>query len=141
VSNVLVRLSRCCSPLPGDEIVGYVTRGRGVSIHRKDCPNLAQDNPTKERYVDVEWDAVSTGSYAVDVDIEAVDRTGLLADVVNALAEIKAPLMRVNAQTGRSRLAHVSLTVEVNHIEHLNNILKRIRRVDGVLQAYRGGGA
>ncbi|HAH95995.1 MAG TPA: hypothetical protein DCL69_03720, partial [Firmicutes bacterium] len=62
------------------------------------------------------------------------------ADVVNALAEIKAPLMRVNAQTGRSRLAHVSLTVEVNHIEHLNNILKRIRRVDGVLQAYRGGG-
>ncbi|HBE06740.1 MAG TPA: (p)ppGpp synthetase [Firmicutes bacterium] len=140
VSNLLVRLSRCCSPLPGDEIVGYVTRGRGVSIHRKDCPNLTQENPGNERYVEVEWDAVSAGSYPVDVDIEAVDRTGLLADVVNALAEIKAPLMRVNAQTGRSRLAHVSLTVEVNHIEHLNNILKRIRRVDGVLQAYRGGG-
>lgn len=141
VSNLLVRLSRCCNPLPGDEIVGYVTRGRGVSIHRRDCPNIQNEPQHDARLVEVEWDIAPRGGYIVDVSIEAVDRLGLLADVVNVLAETKAPLVGVNAHTGRSHLAHISLQLEVNHIEHLNNVLKRVRRVDGVLQAYRGGGS
>lgn len=140
VPNLLVRLSRCCNPVPGDDIVGYVTRGRGVSVHRRDCANAQLSPDHTERTVEVDWDIAAAGGYTVDVDIEAVDREGLLTDIINAISEIKAPINAVNARAGRSHLAHIGLTLQVDHLEHLNNLLKRLRRVGGVLQATRGGG-
>ncbi|HAI85686.1 MAG TPA: (p)ppGpp synthetase [Firmicutes bacterium] len=138
VDNVLVRFARCCNPVPGDSIVGYITRGRGVSVHREDCPNIAAIMGEDEgRQVDVSWDMGNSTSYPVEIEMEASDGPGLLTGVMNAVLEMKAHVSAVNARTGRNRTALISMTVEINDVAHMNNVIGRLKRLQGVQNVHR----
>jgi guanosine-3',5'-bis(diphosphate) 3'-pyrophosphohydrolase len=134
VEDLLVRFSRCCNPVPGDPIIGFITRGKGVSVHRADCPNLASEDP--ERIIEVEWDQETNTTYPVDIEIEAVDRVNLLTDVMNAISEMK---LYLNAAKARSKngSAYINLTLEISHSDQIAGIFKRVRKVDGIQRVYR----
>lgn len=134
VENLLVRFSKCCSPVPGDQIIGFITRGKGVSIHRIDCPNILAEN--KERIIEVEWDQNVPGVYSVDIEIEAEDRVNLLTDVLNAISELKLYLSAAKARTKKGR-AFINLTLEIANSDQIQSIFKRVGRVEGVQRVYR----
>ena len=137
IDNCLVKLSKCCNPLPGDEIIGYITKGRGVSIHRKDCVNVKDLLKEENRIIDVSWVDEKQASYNVDIEISANDRSGLLADITKALSAAKANIVGINAKTGKDRIAIIELTLETKSIDELNSILKAIRKVDSVYEVTR----
>ena len=137
IDNCLVKLSKCCNPLPGDEIIGYITRGRGVSVHRKDCVNVKDLLKEENRIIDVSWVEQKQAQYNVDIEVFANDRSGLLADVTKELANSKANIIGVNARTGKDRIAIIELTVETKNLDELNTILKAIRKVDSVYEVKR----
>ena len=137
IDNCLVKLSKCCNPLPGDEIIGYITKGRGVSVHRKDCVNDKDLLKEENRIIDVSWVEEKQASYNVDVEISANDRSGLLADITQALSSAKANIVGINAKTGKDRIAIIELTLETKSIDELNSILKAIRKVDSVYEVTR----
>ena len=137
IDNCLVKLSKCCNPLPGDEIIGYITKGRGVSVHRKDCVNVKDLLKEENRIIDVSWVEEKQASYNVDVEISANDRSGLLADITQALSSAKANIVGINAKTGKDRIAIIELTLETKSIDELNSILKAIRKVDSVYEVTR----
>ena len=138
VDNCLVKFSKCCNPVPGDDIIGYVTKGRGVSIHRKDCTNVKDLLSEEERIIEVEWyeDKAPT-VYNVDIQILANDRTGLLQDVVREITNLKINIMGVNTRTNRDRIATIDVTMEVQNTEQLNKVAKQIRKVDSVYEVTR----
>ena len=138
VDNCLVKFSKCCNPVPGDDIIGYVTKGRGVSIHRKDCTNIEDLLSEEERIIEVEWyeDKAPT-VYNVDIEVLANDRTGLLADVVKEITNLKVNIMGVNTRTNRDRIATIYVTVEVQNTEQLNKVVKQIRKIDSVYEVTR----
>lgn len=135
--NVMVRFSKCCSPVPGDEIVGYVTKGRGVSIHRKDCPNIKDYVYDKNRIVEVEWDQGKNMAYQADIQIMANDRYGLLTDVTSILADIKISVRAVNARTTKDNVAIINLTLEITSRDQLEKIMNKLKALDGVTDVYR----
>jgi GTP pyrophosphokinase len=135
--NVMVRFSKCCSPVPGDEIVGYVTKGRGVSIHRKDCPNIKDYVYDKNRIVEVEWDQGKNIAYQADIQIMANDRYGLLTDVTSILADIKISVRAVNARTTKDNVAIINLTLEITSRDQLEKIMNKLKALDGVTDVYR----
>ncbi|MCP2240721.1 RelA/SpoT family protein [Thermoanaerobacterium thermosaccharolyticum] len=135
--NVMVRFSKCCSPVPGDEIVGYVTKGRGVSIHRKDCPNIKDYVYDKNRIIEVEWDQGKNIAYQADIQIMANDRYGLLTDVTSILADIKISVRAVNARTTKDNVAIINLTLEITSREQLEKIMNKLKALDGVTDVYR----
>ena len=137
IDNCLVKLSKCCNPLPGDEIVGYITKGRGVSVHRKDCANVKDLLSEENRMIDVEWYKEANEIYKVDIEVLANDRTGLLVDVLTAIKEAKAKLVGVNTKTTKEHIAIIDVSVEVENIQELNQILKAIRKVDSVYDVRR----
>lgn len=137
VDNLLVRFSRCCNPVPGDEIIGYITRGRGVSIHRKDCPNVKQHFDEKERLIEVEWDESRNASYSVEIQVSANDRGGLLSDVVNTINDLKTMIIAVNARTTRDRIALIDMTLEIKNKEHLQLIIQKLKRIKDVFKVNR----
>ena len=137
IDNCLVKLSKCCNPLPGDEIVGYITKGRGVSVHRRDCPNVKDLLSEENRMIDVEWYKATKETYTVEIEVLANDRSGLLVDVLNAIKETKAKLMGVNTKTTKERIAIMDVTVEVEDIQELNRVQKSIRKVDSVYEVRR----
>ena len=137
IDNCLVKLSKCCNPLPGDEIIGYITRGRGVSVHRKDCVNVKDLLTEENRMIDVEWYNQQKASYQVDVEIYSNDRTGLLLDILKQIETTKAKIMGVNTKTTKERIAIIELTIEVENLEELNKVLKLIRKVDSVYEVKR----
>ena len=138
IDNCLVKFSRCCNPLPGDEIIGYITKGRGVSIHRRDCTNINDLLSEEERIIDVEWyEQEKKENYSVDIEILSNDRTGLLADIVKEITIRKINIMGVNTKTNKDRIATIDITIEVKDIEELNNIVKAIRKVDSVYEVNR----
>ena len=136
VDDVLVRLSKCCSPVPGDPIMGFVTIGRGVSVHRADCPNTAYMNAAPERILEAEWLDQSTLTHAVDIEIEATDRTGLLQDVLGVAAGLKTAISSVKAGTKRD-MALISLTVQITNIEHLHTLLRKLGSIKDVRNVWR----
>ena len=136
IDNCLVKLSKCCNPVPGDEIVGYITRGRGVSVHRKDCVNVKELVEERNRMIDVYWYNESDTSYSVEIDVYANDRNGLLADVINEISKSKVKLQGVNART-KERIAILELTVSVDGIEELNKVQSAIRKVNSVYEVKR----
>jgi len=138
VDNVLVRFARCCNPVPGDEIIGYVTRGRGVSVHRLDCRNasIILDND-EERAVEVCWDTKAGESYPVDIEMEAYDAPGLLTLVINTTVEMKAHVSAVTARTVSNRLAVINMTMEINDVKHMNSVIERLKRISGVQSVRR----
>ncbi|MDI3280053.1 MAG: bifunctional (p)ppGpp synthetase/guanosine-3',5'-bis(diphosphate) 3'-pyrophosphohydrolase [Bacillota bacterium] len=136
--NLLIRMARCCSPVPGDPIVGYITRGRGVSVHRADCPNVAGLLEEGSRCLEVEWKNGGTqNSYPVEIEVEAIDRANLLANIMNKISELKATIEAVNARTTRDRRAVINLVVDINDVEHMNRVMQRLEKVEGVLSVYR----
>ena len=146
LDDVLVRLSRCCTPVPGDDIIGFVTKGRGVSVHRADCANamtLAYDEPT--RLIEVEWSGATPGAvFRAGVEVVALDRSRLLRDVANALSEQHVNIVSCSTHTGADRVAKMRFEFELGDPNHLESVLRTIKGIDAVYDAYRivpGGGA
>ena len=138
IDNCLVKFSKCCNPVPGDDIIGYITKGRGVSIHRKDCTNLKDLLSEEERIIEVEWyNENEKAEYNVDIQVLANDRTGLLSDVVKEITAQKINIMGVNTRTSKDRIATIDATLEVQGIEQLNQVIKQIRKVDSVYEVTR----
>ena len=138
IENCLVKLSKCCNPVPGDEIVGYITRGRGVSVHRKDCQNIGSLLEEGDRMIDVAWaNQDKKAAYEVEIEIFANDRNGLLADVMKTITEIKLKLLAVSAKASKEKIAMVELTVEVEDLTQLNQLMKLLRKVDSVYEVKR----
>lgn len=136
--DVLIRLARCCNPVPGDPIVGYITRGRGVSVHRKDCRNVVHHGLGEdERMIDVSWDTADHGSYHVHLELSAMDRAGLLNDVMTVLSEMKISADWVNARGTKNRMATIDLVLEVNGLDQLEHIMSKIRRIKDVYDVWR----
>ena len=137
IDNCLVKLSKCCNPLPGDEIVGYITKGRGVSVHRKDCVNIKDLISEESRMIDVEWYNQNESSYNVDIEVYSNDRAGLLVDVLKEIGTTKAKLMGVNTKTTKERIAILEITIEIENLDELNKVIKAIRKVDSVYEVHR----
>lgn len=138
VDDVMIRLSRCCNPLPGDPIVGYITRGRGVSIHRIDCPN-ASYHLTEEagRIVDVAWDEDSESTYQVEIEVLALDRARLTTDVMNTIADIKIPINSVHGRSIKQGQAMINLKLEIKNLNQLNYIFDKIKKIKDVVETFR----
>jgi GTP pyrophosphokinase len=138
VEDVLVRFSHCCNPLPGDPIVGYITRGRGVSIHRTDCPNITYLlHEEQGRIVDVTWDENDQSNYQVEIEVQASDRPRLTTDVMNTIADMKVQINSVRARSTRNDQATVNLKIEIHSLSHLNHIMEKIKRLKGVIDVFR----
>ncbi|MDD2421742.1 MAG: bifunctional (p)ppGpp synthetase/guanosine-3',5'-bis(diphosphate) 3'-pyrophosphohydrolase [Heliobacteriaceae bacterium] len=138
VDNVAIRFARCCNPLPGDDIVGYITKGRGVSIHRRDCSNLVElSSEEQDRMVEVTWDNKSRTTYQVEIEVSAMDRERLTTDVMIAIADLKTPINSVHARATRNKMALINLVVEIRDLNHLRYVMEKIRRVKDVLDVRR----
>ncbi len=135
--DLLMQLSRCCNPVPGDKILGYITRGRGLTIHSVECPNLAALDYDRDRLVDVEWDTATPGQHAVNIAVIAEDKTGVLANVSSAIAGSDANISRAEITTREDRKAELHFVVEIADTNHLNRVLKAIERVEGIITARR----
>ncbi|HEX7463515.1 MAG TPA: bifunctional (p)ppGpp synthetase/guanosine-3',5'-bis(diphosphate) 3'-pyrophosphohydrolase [Actinomycetota bacterium] len=135
--DVWVRLSRCCTPVPGDEIMGFVTRGRGVSVHRTDCPNAKALAKEPERLIDVSWRTGKPTSFVVSVQVEALDRTRLLSDVATVLSDHQVNIITATSVVGRDRITTLRFTFELADIAHLAQVLAAVKKVENVYDAYR----
>ncbi|MGK2348243.1 RelA/SpoT family protein [Actinomyces sp. W5033] len=135
--DVYVKLARCCTPMPGDPIVGFITRGSGISVHRADCQNVDQLQREPERIVAVRWAEHAHSAYLVQIDVEALDRGGLLADITRVLADNHVNLMNANISTSRDRVVTARFVVELAAASHLDHTLSSLRRIDGVFEARR----
>ena len=127
--NLMVRFAKCCNPVPGDDILGYITKGRGVSIHRKDCSNLKnliEEDPQK--VVDVSWGTAKGVAYMAEIQVKAEDRSGVLSDIMNVIMESKLPLNALNAKSAKSNLAYVNIKVKIDTIEQLKELMRKIRK-------------
>ncbi|MDS1271327.1 bifunctional (p)ppGpp synthetase/guanosine-3',5'-bis(diphosphate) 3'-pyrophosphohydrolase [Lipingzhangella sp. LS1_29] len=134
-ADVWARLSKCCTPVPGDEIVGFVTRGNGVSVHRADCVNTRSLD--RERMVDVQWQPTEDSMFLVALQVEALDRTRLLSDVTRVLSDQHVNILSASVQTSRDRVALSRFTFEMADPTHLGSVLKAVRTIDGVYDVYR----
>ena len=137
IDNCLVKLSKCCNPLPGDAIVGYITKGRGVSVHRADCINAKQLVSEENRLIDVSWYNQGKAKYNVEVEVLANDRKGLLSDVIKKVDDTKSSLIGVNTKTTKERIAILDLSLEIESLDELNKTLKALRAVDSVYEVRR----
>jgi guanosine-3',5'-bis(diphosphate) 3'-pyrophosphohydrolase len=138
VDNVLVRFSRCCNPLPGDNIIGYITRGRGVSIHRRDCKNiLSHYQEERERVVEVLWAEQLDSTYPVDIRIYGKDKPRLVTDVMNTVLDTRTHILGINAWVRKDNIARIQLRVEIRNLEHLKAVMHKIRRVEDITDVER----
>jgi GTP pyrophosphokinase len=137
LDDVMLRLSRCCTPVPGDEIMGFVTKGRGVSVHRSDCANATALANQTQRVIDVEWDHDQTSTFVVSIEVEALDRSRLLRDVAQVLAEHHVNILNSTSQTSSDRVARLRFDFELADPSHLDSILRTVQSVDSVYEAYR----
>lgn len=136
-TDVLVKLAKCCTPVPPDRIVGFVTRGRGISVHRADCPNVDQLRNEPERFLDIAWDNQAEGVFLMQVQIEALDRRGLLADITRILSEHDVNMITGYINTSNERVARSNFTFEMADPHHLQQVLKELKKIEGVYDAYR----
>jgi len=137
IDDVYTRLSRCCTPVPGDEIFGYVTRGEGVSVHRIDCTNATDLKTEPERIVETTWPESSSGIYLVNIQIEALDRNGLLSDVTRTLSEHHVNILNASVSTSRDRIALSRFAFEMADPKHLGSVLAAVKNIAGVYDVYR----
>jgi GTP pyrophosphokinase len=135
--DILVKLAKCCTPVPGDEIVGFVTRGSGVSVHQRVCHNVAQLLQEPERMIDVEWAPSSKSLFLVHIQVEALDRAGLLSDVTRVLSEHHVNILSASVSTSSDRLAISRFVFEMGDTTHLDRVLNAVRRIDAVYDVYR----
>ncbi|MDQ1555231.1 MAG: diphosphokinase / guanosine-3,5-bis(diphosphate) 3-diphosphatase, partial [Actinomycetota bacterium] len=135
--DILVKLAKCCTPVPGDQIVGFVTRGAGVSVHRADCNNVQNLLTEPERMIDVEWAPSSKSIFLVQIQVEALDRSGLLSDVTRVLSENHVNILSATVSTSSQRLALSRFVFEMGDTTHLDRVLNAVRRIDAVYDVYR----
>ncbi|WP_055505552.1 RelA/SpoT family protein [Nonomuraea pusilla] len=140
-ADVWVRLSKCCTPVPGDEIVGFVTRGHGVSVHRADCTNVQQLKTQPDRLVEVSWSPSEDSVFLVAIQVEALDRPRLLSDVTRTLSDQHVNILSASVTTSRDRVAISRFTFEMGDPKHLGHVLKAVRGIQGVFDVYRVSGA
>ena len=138
IENLLIRLSRCCNPVPGDEIVGFITKGRGVSVHRKDCPNLITDD-AKERLIPVEWESGLNDrkEYNVEIEITGYDRRGVLNEVLQAVNETKTDISAVSGRTDRNKMVTITMSISIVNVSHLQKIVDRIKQIPDLYSVRR----
>jgi GTP pyrophosphokinase len=137
VSDVWVKLARCCTPVPGDDVVGFITRGRGVSVHRKDCVNAGPLLAEQDRVCEVEWAPTAGSLFLVNIQVEALDRTRLLSDVTRMLSDAHVNILSATVTTTRDRVAVSRFSFEMADPKHLGHLLTQVRNVEGVYDAYR----
>ncbi|HTY12725.1 MAG TPA: bifunctional (p)ppGpp synthetase/guanosine-3',5'-bis(diphosphate) 3'-pyrophosphohydrolase [Candidatus Omnitrophota bacterium] len=137
MDGILTRISKCCKPLPGDDIIGVVTRGRGVAIHKTDCGTLQRSDPGKERLVKVEWDLTADIFYPVEIEVEAFDRVGVLKDILEKISETKTNVSSADIKTKRGSTMFLKLVIDIKNIEHLQQVCAAIRKVADVYDVSR----
>ena len=137
IDNCLVRLSRCCNPVPGDAIIGYITRGRGVSVHRADCVNLSDSSVDPRRMIEVNWVGEHKASYNTEIQIVARDRPSILADITNAVAEIKLNVTAINARTARNKIIVINMNMDIQDTQQLDKVIKYLKRLQDVVDVFR----
>jgi GTP pyrophosphokinase len=138
VDNILVRIARCCNPLPGDDIIGYITKGRGVSVHRKDCPNIdINDTDKANRSIEVEWDLDKKVRFEAEIQVKSHDRSGIISEITHVFTVDKISLNGINARTNKDKLVNMSLLLEIDSIQELNNLMKKVKNIPGVIDVYR----
>jgi GTP pyrophosphokinase len=135
--NIFIRMGKCCHPLPGEPIIGYITRGRGVTVHHIDCPSVGSIINDPERLVGVEWDADLNVIYQAHIAIVAADKPGIMATISQSFVECGINITRANIQQGSNKRAYFDLSIEVQDVEHLNQTLEKIRQVAGVIYLER----
>jgi GTP pyrophosphokinase len=136
VDNIKVKFAKCCNPVPGDEIVGYITKGRGVSVHRKDCPNIKHVSE-QGRFIEVEWDQVEEISFGAEIQIKALDERGLLYEVTKMISEANLYVSSLNARTNKDKTTFINITIEIKGIDQLNTLMKKIKALKEVIDVYR----
>ena len=143
-NDVAVRFSKCCNPVPGDEIVGFITRGRGISIHRTDCVNLLNmPESDRARLIEAEWqvsEADTTQTYTTEINIYANNRKGLLAEVSKIFLELDIDIITINVSNNKKGRATLSMPFDITGVEQLNRIIAKIRNVEGVIDIERTAG-
>ena len=137
ISDIQVKLARCCTPVPGDEILGFITKGGAVSVHRTDCTNAASLQSEQARLVDVSWDPTSASVFLVSIQVEALDRARLLSDITKTLADEKVNILSANLSMSKDRMAISRFSFEMADPKHLGHLLRAVRGVDGVYDVYR----
>ncbi|MGG3450895.1 RelA/SpoT family protein [Domibacillus aminovorans] len=139
IDNLLIRLSRCCNPVPGDDIVGYITKGRGVSVHRKDCPNVKAEDDTENRLISVEWEsgAANQKEYLVDIEISGYDRQGLLNEVLQAVSEAKTNISAVSGRSDRNKMAKIDMSIFIRNVNHLQKVVERVKQIPEIYAVRR----
>lgn len=137
VDNVLIRLARCCNPVPGDPIIGYITRGRGVTIHRTDCPNIIQEE--KQRLIEVEWESneAKSKAYNVDIEIKGYDRSGLLNEVLQCVSDTHTAINAVTGRADRNKVATIHMTIAITNIDHLYRVVDKIKKIRDIYSVRR----
>jgi GTP diphosphokinase / guanosine-3',5'-bis(diphosphate) 3'-diphosphatase len=138
IDNLLIRLSRCCNPVPGDEIVGFITKGRGVSVHRSDCTNI-DSNDAQSRLIPVEWESSLNDrkEYNVDIEISGYDRRGLLNEVLQAVNETKTNISAVTGKSDRNKMATISMSIAIHNVSHLQKVVDRIKQIPDIYSVRR----
>jgi len=137
IDNVLIRFAHCCNPVPGDEVFGYITKGRGVSIHRRNCPNANEFLKESERLIEVEWNEVAKVSYNADVEIRASDRKGLLVEITSMIDESKININSFYSRTTKDRMAVINFILEIHDVEELNKLIRKFKKIEGVVDVFR----
>jgi GTP pyrophosphokinase len=134
----MVRIAQCCKPLPGDAIIGYITRGRGVSVHRDDCPNIIYYREQEpQRLVEVDWDKQITGLFQAGIQIIAADRERLAMEIIAAISDTKTVINAANIRVGKDKITVVDVTMEIKNLAQLEYIINKVRRVKGVMEVKR----
>lgn len=138
IDNVKVRFSKCCNPVPGDAIVGYITRGRGVSVHTADCTNIHDLNGNEnQRFIEVEWDTGKKATFVSELQIKALDRNRLLQDITNLYTDAKLNAISLNLRINKEKVAIVDIGFEINETKQIEDLIKKLKKLDGVLEVYR----
>ena len=138
VDNLMIRFAKCCNPVPGDDIMGYITKGRGISVHRADCGNLKnlimEDG---DKVVDVSWGTSNGRAYIAEIQVKAEDRSGLLTDIMGIISELNLQLNALNAKSAKGSMAYVNIKVKIDTVELLRDLMKKIRHLKGIIDVYR----
>jgi GTP pyrophosphokinase len=137
MDNMLIHLSKCCNPVPGDKVIGFITRGRGVSIHTADCSNVGELTFDKERLIEVSWGDLHAAAHSVKISVRTQDKPGLLASVSSSISAAEANITHAEAITGEDRQATLNFTIDIKDVEHLNRIIKNIEGINGVIDVRR----
>jgi GTP pyrophosphokinase len=139
VDNLLIRFSKCCNPVPGDDIVGFITKGRGISVHRKDCTNIISlPEDEKQRFIHVEWDKQKENmSYDTEISIVAEDRKGMFSDISRTCDDMDVNITGVQAKSAKDKIVTITLTVAISNTSQIEKVLRQLKSIPGVSDVYR----